>query len=153
MKKIILLLTSVILLSCSNSDDETANNQNYVFHPPTWLQGTWYSYYDDNNQSIEEVENSFKFLEDNILRYSGTTENFIVSTNYNEQFGAQINTEYTSFTVSEEITTNRYVIKFTQVTGGQTIVIKQYFFKINDTTFKYDSEETPSIYASVYHKI
>lgn len=38
MKNVILLFSLFLLLSCSNSDDNTSNSD---FHPPAWIQGNW----------------------------------------------------------------------------------------------------------------
>ena len=38
MKNVFLLFSLFLLLSCSNSDDNTSNSD---FHPPAWIQGNW----------------------------------------------------------------------------------------------------------------
>ena len=40
MKKVFLLFSLFLMLSCSNSDDN-ANSSNSDFHPPAWIQGNW----------------------------------------------------------------------------------------------------------------
>lgn len=40
MKKVFLLFSLFLMLSCSNSDDNI-NSSNSDFHPPTWIQGNW----------------------------------------------------------------------------------------------------------------
>lgn len=38
MKKVLLLCSLFLMLSCSNSDDNSSNSD---FHPPAWIQGNW----------------------------------------------------------------------------------------------------------------
>jgi hypothetical protein len=38
MKKVFLLCSLFLMLSCSNSDDNSTNSD---FHPPAWIQGNW----------------------------------------------------------------------------------------------------------------
>jgi hypothetical protein len=40
MKKVVLLFSLFLMLSCSNSDDN-GNSSNSDFHPPAWIQGNW----------------------------------------------------------------------------------------------------------------
>ena len=40
MKKVFLLFSLFLMLSCSNSEDNT-NSSNSDFHPPAWIQGNW----------------------------------------------------------------------------------------------------------------
>lgn len=40
MKKVFLLFSLFLMLSCSNSDDNN-NLSNSDFNPPNWIQGTW----------------------------------------------------------------------------------------------------------------
>lgn len=40
MKNVLLLFSLFLLLSCSNSDDNS-NSSNSDFHPPAWIQGNW----------------------------------------------------------------------------------------------------------------
>ncbi|MFV8354944.1 hypothetical protein ACNQGB_02015 [Flavobacterium sp. XS1P32] len=40
MKNVFLLFSLFLMLSCSNSDDNT-NSSNSDFHPPAWIQGNW----------------------------------------------------------------------------------------------------------------
>ena len=40
MKKVFLLFSLLLMLSCSNSDNNT-NSSNSDFHPPVWIQGRW----------------------------------------------------------------------------------------------------------------
>lgn len=40
MKKVLLLFSLFLMLSCSNSDDNTTSS-NSDFHPPAWIQGNW----------------------------------------------------------------------------------------------------------------
>lgn len=40
MKKVFLLFSLFLMLSCSNSDENT-NSSNSDFHPPAWIQGNW----------------------------------------------------------------------------------------------------------------
>lgn len=38
MKNVFLLCSLFLMLSCSNSDDNSSNSD---FHPPAWIQGNW----------------------------------------------------------------------------------------------------------------
>ncbi len=40
MKKVFLLCSLFLMLSCSKSDDNTSSS-NSDFHPPAWIQGNW----------------------------------------------------------------------------------------------------------------
>lgn len=40
MKKLLFVFTALLLFSCSSSSDDN-NSSNSLFHPPTWIQGTW----------------------------------------------------------------------------------------------------------------
>lgn len=40
MKKVFLLCSLFLMLSCSNSDDNSSSS-NSDFHPPAWIQGNW----------------------------------------------------------------------------------------------------------------
>lgn len=41
MKKLLLLLVSVSLLSCSSDDSNDAQQNTRYLNPPSWIQGTW----------------------------------------------------------------------------------------------------------------
>lgn len=65
MKKIVLLFTFIVLLSCSNSDDNS-NTSSSPYSPPAWIQGTWGL--KANGISIFADQAFYKFTEDNVCQ-------------------------------------------------------------------------------------
>lgn len=43
MKKLFFLLALTLSFACDSSDDD-GNIESNRFHPPTWIQGTWFAY-------------------------------------------------------------------------------------------------------------
>lgn len=63
MKKLLFIFTTLLLFSCSSSSDDN-NSSNSLFHPPTWIQGTW----------KEDLSLGYKFTSDNVCLVSLTTQ-------------------------------------------------------------------------------
>jgi hypothetical protein len=146
MRKIIFILYIILLSSCSNeSQDEVANLGNKQFNPPTWIQGTWYHY--PFNNTDYGVETTYRFLPNNILVYNGEPNNSTTITDYNLTYG--------STTFTEEYFPNKYLITitFSSVGVGSTVIARQYFFKINETTFKLNDEDDINSAQSIFYKI
>ncbi len=147
MKKIIFSISIIFtLLSCSSnsSDDESSNN--YQFHPPTWLQGTWAKNFNGSN----EVERTYKFLSNNIFEYQGgTPDNAHTIIDYNEYYGLNVSS---SLVISEENINNKYKITFKNIAYGQTIITTQYFTRLTPTTFIHNDDGSLD-YGWVFTKI
>ena len=150
MKKLLFIFTTLLLFSCSSSSDDN-NSSNYTFHPPTWIQGTWYNYAFNNTSN--HIDESIVFLTNNIIKYDGTPKDNIGSVNYNEHYGGLVNTPNFNYTIKEETTSTKYVITYTYISNGLTSIIKNYYFKINSTTINFDTQDNPNSNFIVYSKI
>ena len=119
-----------MLFSCSSSSDDN-NSSNLEFHPPAWIQGTWYAY--PFNDKRNSVETAYVFLANNILKYGGEISNPNSIDDYNIKYGKS--------NFKEEYFANKYVITFSFTSGGTTVVLKQNYFKVNNDSFVFTSRE------------
>ena len=118
MKKIILLLTALIALACSNDETDTiAVNQN-AFNPPAWIQGTW------SKENATESDYNFVFNADNICSAATKTNSACWKEGITEL--KKNNIEYV---ISEEATDTFYSVSYT-ANGKVTSVM---FTKMSDT--------------------
>lgn len=147
MKKFAFLLISLALLSCSKSD-EPISNSTKKFTPPSWLQGTWVRYYKNTN----DIEDSYKIISDNLFYYTGSPNNPSSIIDYNEGFGKIVNTTGYSYDFTEESNTTKYVITKTQVSGGVTLILKEYFIKKSNNSFIFNDDGDPT-YGFIYVKL
>ncbi|MDV6169546.1 hypothetical protein R1T16_14010 [Flavobacterium sp. DG1-102-2] len=117
MKKIILLLTALIALACSNDETETvAVNQN-TFNPPAWIQGTW------AKENAAAADYNFVINADNICSTAANTN----SACWKEGI-AELKKKNANYVISEEATDTFYSVSYT-VNGKVTSVM---FTKMDD---------------------
>lgn len=111
MRKLLFVLSLVILFSCSSSSDD--DNSSNLFNPPSWIQGTWK---DGLSLGYRFSSNDFCLLASSLETcHRQTLEHF-------QKSGASVN-------VDEDISENEY--KFSYTIQGQTSYY--HFKKITNT--------------------
>lgn len=108
MKKILIsTILSVLLISCSSSDE--SNNNANTLNPPSWIQGKWATYSIDFEGNLNIVMNVFRFKNDDFCTISSNTEICIVDSTLG------------TYTFQETISDTEYKITMTSnVLGGTT---------------------------------
>ena len=105
MKKLILLLSLVILTSCSSShdDDSNANTKNAYFNPPAWIIGTWKS----------DIGTTFIFTKDNMSYQinGGITTSLNDQANMVKNSGGKVS-------VTEDKTESDYTVNYKLTVDG-----------------------------------
>ena len=103
MKKLLLLLLTVLLFSCGESNSNSSNNVS--INPPSWIQGVWV---DEENLSIG-LRNGYEFKVDDFCQVIST------SASCNKEilalYGDNENSLFAD--VQEEISAIRYAIDIT----------------------------------------
>lgn len=110
MKKVFLLCSLFLLLSCSNSDDSSSGS-NGDFHPPTWIQGTWLL---EGTTDTSGILFSFSAT-DFCLTSSG------ISKQCQQEFVNQFRTSSNAVTVTETVTATTYSAEI-KYFAGQSII-------------------------------
>lgn len=109
MKKIVLMFSFFLLLSCSNSDDYTSSSSAY-FNPPEWIQGTWALEDDATNDAVV-----FNF----------TRADFYMTASYAKQCQKELVDQMEKnggkVKVTETITANTYTVEITYYAGQSVI--------------------------------
>lgn len=120
MKKLLFVITALLLFSCSSSD-ESSNNSNNSLNPPAWIQGTWIGYADSGSGGVGiNTGIGFKFTKDDWCSVVGSVTScwkYII-----ENSQGQVTTE-------EEITNTDYIVKIK--TGG---TINTYHYRKHSAT-------------------
>lgn len=110
MKKVFLLCSLFLLLSCSNSDDSSGGS-NGDFHPPAWIQGAWLQ-----EGSIGGSGVLFSFSANDLcLTNMGMTKQC------QQEFVNQFRTSNNAVTVTETITATTYSAEI-KYFAGQSII-------------------------------
>ena len=112
MKQILILLVAVICFSCSSDDD---NNGSIDFHPPTWIQGTWY---------IEGSSAGVKFTTDDFCDITGGEQTCYKEINEQSDVSITVENEHSTDTTYE----------FTRVYLGEPGVARQETYRFEQTT-------------------
>lgn len=87
MKKLIFVISVIILVSCSSNNDD-----NGVFYPPSWIQGSWKDnasgdvllftkrdiIYTTNNGEVSLSKQSYKFTNSTVQVISSTSDSYIL---------------------------------------------------------------------------
>ncbi|WP_428231130.1 hypothetical protein [Flavobacterium sp.] len=87
MKKLIFVISVIILVSCSSNNDDTG-----VFYPPSWIQGKWKDnvsgdvlvfskrdiLYTTSNGEVSLSKQSYKFTNSTIQVISRTSDSYIL---------------------------------------------------------------------------
>lgn len=146
MKKLLLVFfSSVLLFGCSSSDDDKNNvKAGSKFHPPTWIQGTWGEYFQENDPSSGFL-GGIKFSQDDIIELTGEPNSPTISMSYKEIFKFH--------TVTEEYFSDKYVVTTSTTSYGTTITLKSYYFRTSNTTFKYGNKDNVNDAYTIYHKL
>ena len=109
MKKIVLLFSFFLLLSCSNSDDDVSSSLT-DFNPPAWIQGTWALQDDTSNDAVV-----FNF----------TKADFCMTASYAKQCQKELEKKKKknggTVKVTETITANTYTAEITYYAGQSVI--------------------------------
>lgn len=73
MNKLFFILVSLILFSCSSSEDSGDSQTTTCINPPTWLHGTWVEY---DTSEPDVIVGKFIISENNIISfdYSNSTD-------------------------------------------------------------------------------
>ena len=127
------------MFSCSTSDDGNNTNNTSCVNPPDWLIGTWVHY--SNNGEVEE--NKFIVSEDNIISFD-----YYISTDWQvADCNNVIDNSMLRIEIEEFYTSEYYLFRKTQISGGISIPFNRYFFKVNTNTMNYSNWEDgePSI--------
>lgn len=120
MKKLIVLITLIVLSSCSYDDDnkEKYYNGPRYMDPPVWLQGVW----------MDDKQREFKFTEDDLL-YKYPMQNFISTSDEIYGFQTQSLDYYTNPNVQEIELIDYYSLKYNCDKAPSK---KFMFYKISD---------------------
>ncbi len=121
MKKLIVLITLIVLSSCSHDDDnkEKYYNGPRYMDPPVWLQGVW----------MDDKQRGFKFTEDDLL-YKYPMDNFISTSDEIYDFQSQSYEEYINPNIQEIELIDYYSIKYNTKEGPSK---KFMFTRISET--------------------
>jgi hypothetical protein len=130
---ILLIITSLNFLSCSNNNDEGNSTSRSCINPPEWLVGTWIHY----QGNVEENKNI-------------VSKNNIISFDYDISTDLRIaycDKGFAGITTEEEFTDKYYLFRWILTSGGTSIPNNQYYFKIDENTMKYSNwaDGEPSI--------
>ena len=123
MKKVLLLFSLFLMLSCSNSDDNT-NSSKSDFHPPAWIQGTWNQ---EGSNGSSGVLFSFS-VNDFCLTTMG------VAKQCQQEYVNQIKKINTAVTVTETITATAYTAEI-KYFAGQSVIYS--FRKLADNKIEW----------------
>lgn len=110
MKKLFLLFSLFLMLSCSNSDDNS-NSSNSDFNPPAWIQGNWLQ---EGSIGTSGVLFSFS-ANDFCMTTMGLTKQC------QQEFVNQFRKPTNAVTVIETITTTTYTAEI-KYFAGQSII-------------------------------
>ena len=103
MKKLLLLLLTVLLFSCGESNSNSSNNVS--INPPSWIQGVWV----DEELLAIGLRSGYEFKIDDLCQIISSSANCnkeILATFTNNENGLFAD-------VQEEISANRYAIDIT----------------------------------------
>ncbi|MGY0408849.1 MAG: hypothetical protein ACWIPJ_10940, partial [Polaribacter sp.] len=130
MKKLLYMLSIfVMLFSCSSNDDDNDASNTSCVNPPDWLIGTWIHYSNDG----EFEENKYIVSQDNIISFD-----YDISTDWQvADCDNVIDNSILTIEIEEFYTSEYYLFRKTQTTGGTTIPFNRYFFKIDNNTMNY----------------
>ena len=125
MKKVFLLCSLFVMLSCSNSDDNS-NSSNSDFHPPAWIQGNW----------IQEGSNgafgtAFSFSANDFCM-----TNMGIAKQCQQEFVNLYRQPGYAVTVIETITASNYTAEI-KYFGGQAVIYS--FKKLSNTSIGWTS--------------
>jgi hypothetical protein len=123
MKKVLLLCSLFLMLSCSNSDDNSSNSD---FHPPAWIQGNWLQ---EGSIGTSGVLFSFS-ANDFCMTNMGLTKQC------QQDFVNQVRQPGNTVTVTEIITATTYTAEI-KYYAGQSIIYS--FRKLSNTSIEWTS--------------
>jgi len=117
MKNYFFLILTALLISCSNSDNDSSNVN--LFNPPNWIRGNW----------IDDASFGFRFTSNNVCQLISTNQNC-----FKEMMENYISIDVISASVDEEIISdNEY--KFSYTVSGVTQYF--HFVKLTNTSIEY----------------
>lgn len=119
-KQFILLLITVLMLSCSSNDEKTSQNSNSL-NPPDWIKGTWAEKWGSPGEYTYNP--FFNFKNNDFCTLSGNMEICIM-----QSLGSA-----SGFKVTETKTDTDYKFSFT----SQGITTSYHFIKISNTKILY----------------
>jgi len=129
MKKLILLLSFLTLLSCSSSDDDS-NGSKSSYSPPIWIQGTW-----GVKSNLSGDKPMYKFSADNVCQITSVS-----SICWKETIQQTPNV----LSGSDKSTSTTYEANFIATKGASTITLS--FEKISATQIKWINTSISSGY-------
>ncbi|RTZ05702.1 hypothetical protein [Flavobacterium sp. GSP6] len=124
MKKLLFLFSLFLMLSCSNSDDNTTSS-NSDFHPPVWIQGTWNQEGSNGTSGV-----SFKFAANDFCMIAQSFKQC------QQEFVNQYRQHGNAVTVIETITATNYTAEI-KYFAGQSIIYS--FRKLSNTSIEWTS--------------
>jgi hypothetical protein len=110
MKKVFLLCSLFLMLSCSNSEDKSKSS-NSDFHPPAWIQGNWIQ---EGSGGTSGIVFSFS-ANDFCMTTFGLTKQC------QQEFVNQFRQTSNAVTVTETITATNYTAEI-KYFAGQSII-------------------------------
>lgn len=125
MKKVFLLCSLFLLLSCSNSDDSNGSS-NADFHPPSWIQGNWQQ---ESDIGLTGLLFSFS-TNDFCMTNMGLTKQC------QQEFVNLYRKPGNAVTVTETITSTNYTAEI-KYFAGQSIIYS--FRKLSNTSIEWTS--------------
>ena len=125
MKKVLLLCSLFLMLSCSSSDD-SSNSSKSDFHPPAWIQGNWIQ---EGSVGTSGVVFSFA-ASDFCMTNMGLTKQC------QQEFVNLYRKPGYDVTVIETITTTNYTAEI-KYFGGQSVIYS--FRKLSNSSIEWTS--------------
>ena len=125
MKNVFLLFSLFLMLSCSNSDDNT-NSSNSDFHPPAWIQGNWIQEGSIGTSGVVFSFSANDFCMTNMGLTKQCQQEFV---NLYRKPGYDV-------TVIETITTTNYTAEI-KYFGGQSVIYS--FRKLSNSSIEWTS--------------
>lgn len=134
-KNFLIIIFSIALFSCSNSDDDNNQTENY-FNPPSWIIGTWI-------QEGSSLGNGYIF----------TTNDFLLKNQLggNTSFKEAIETTKSTggnASATEVISSTIYNVSIT--IGAQTYIYN--FQKVSDTKIEWINDPMGNLVDTYYNK-
>lgn len=134
-KNFLIIIFSIALFSCSNSDDDNNQTENY-FNPPSWIIGTWI-------QEGSSLGNGYIFITNDFLLKNQLGGN----TSFKEAIETTKSTGGNA-SATEVISSTIYNVSI--IIGAQTYIYN--FQKVSDTKIEWINDPMGNLVDTYYNK-
>ncbi|PQJ80819.1 hypothetical protein [Polaribacter porphyrae] len=139
MKKLLLFVGIITLLSCSSNEEETKTKLEVILNPPAWINGTWYS------ESIGNNDYGWIFTDGNAIRMNQGSEQVNIKESTTSSLNGRDYLNQQSDFVKEIILDNRYSIEIEYHDPARPSIdheVLYEFIKISDTEIEWTTAPT-----------